>query len=207
MVETLIKPCSCRPSEWPFYFGMILPFCVLYLINWIMFFIIMASICKHTREFKTQDKSKYEQAKKNFTIAVTLAVIFGLGWGIGLASTHHIPVRGISLAFQILFSILVCSQGILIFVFHGIRNQDVRNLWKQGFTRLGGQSLVDNVMLLTKSSSAGSSQSSQQLHASSNLYTTSSGEMSLPRKKKILGESEHVSESVPGEITKAEIAL
>ena len=64
--------------------------------------------------------------KTNFTIAATLAVVFGPGWALGLAATSR-PVKELTLSFQILFSIFVGAQGMLIiFLLHGVRNQDVR---------------------------------------------------------------------------------
>ena len=49
----------------------------------------------------------------NFTIAARLAVVFGLGWALGLAATS-LPVKELTLTF---------------FALHGVRNQDIRMLW------------------------------------------------------------------------------
>ena len=180
---------------------MILPFLLVYLVNWIMFFFIMYSICKHTQSSgDTKDKNKLASVKKNATIAFTLAVVFGLGWGIGLVATSG-PVRELTFTFQILFSLLVGLQGLLIFILHGIRSKDVRKLWKQWFNRIGGKSLIDSIVSKTKTSSAGPQSST--LHSGD---TFSSGTMTLSQKKPINDESEHHYDRLERDVTKVDIS-
>ena len=75
-----------------------------------MFVLIMVSICSHTQGPVTDKKegSKIKAMQTNFTIAGTLAVVFGLGWALGLAATS-LPVKELTLALQILFSIFVSA--------------------------------------------------------------------------------------------------
>ena len=124
---------SCRATEWPFWFGHIVPFLLVYIFNWAMFIVIMVSICKHTKNMNTmKDKTASEKAKemkKNFIIAMSLSVVLGLGWGLGLAATSS-SVVGLTVTFQVIFSIFVGMQGVLIFVLHGVRNKDARDLWR-----------------------------------------------------------------------------
>ena len=100
-----------------------------------MFIIILVSIAKHKRHLgqQTQSKADYKYFKESFVIALSLAVVFGLGWGIGLLATSY-PVEAITITFQIIFSIFVGAQGILLFLLHGIRNSDARHTWKNWFT-------------------------------------------------------------------------
>ena len=172
----------------------------MYTVNWIMFFVIMVSICKHTQDAGAKGGSKVSFIKNNVIIALTLAVIFGLGWGIGLAATSG-PAKEFTLTFQIIFSILVGLQGTLIFILHGIRNQDVRNVWKQWFSRIGGKSLLDSIMSMAKTSSSGIQ--------SSALHGENSYSMSLSQKKPINSESEHIvpNESVVEETSKVDLTL
>ena len=112
--------------------------------------------------------------KANFTIAATLAVVFGLGWALGLAATS-LPVKELTLTFQILFSIFVGAQGMLLFLLHGVRNQDIRKVWMQCFTAIGRKSRLASMISSTKTSSAGP----ESLRATRNT----SGVSTLPRKK------------------------
>ena len=100
--------------------------------------------------------------------------MFGLGWALGLAATS-LPVKELTLAFQILFSIFVGSQGILIFLLHGVRNQDVCKLWIQWFTVIGSKSRLTSILSSTKTSSSG-----PQSVCTGGL---SSGVSTLPRKR------------------------
>ena len=164
-----------------------MPFILVYIVNWIMFIFIMASICKHRKGADHENRNKVDLIRKNVVIALTLATMFGLGWGIGLAATSG-PIRELSFTFQIIFSILVGLQGTLIFVLHGIRNKDVRNTWKLCFARIGGKSLLTNIFSSTKSSSAGP----QSLRGTSSASDT----MSLSQKKPLDDDKEHMSHDV-----------
>ena len=147
---------------------MIVPFILVTIFNWIMFVLIMASICSHTKGPVTDKKegSKIKIMKTNFTIAATLAAVFGLGWALGLVATS-LPVKELTLTFQILFSIFVGAQGLLLFLLHGLRNQDIRTI--------GRKSHLISVIPSTKTSSTGT----ESLRATRNT----SGVSTLPRKK------------------------
>ena len=126
---------SCRPTEWPFFFGLILPFFALYLFDWIMFIVIMISICRHTRNMSVSKGSRSSQVRdfqKTFFIAMCLSIVLGLGWGVGLAATSSDLVT-LTFIFQVIFSVFVGSQGVLIFVLHGLRNEEFRRFWKMCF--------------------------------------------------------------------------
>ena len=112
--------------------------------------------------------------KTNFTIAATLAVVFGLGWALGLAATS-VPEKELTLTFQILFSIFVGAQGTLLFLLQGVRNKDIRKIWIQCFAAIVRKSRLVSMMSSTKTSSAGT----ESLRAIRNT----SGVSTLPRKK------------------------
>ena len=123
---------SCRSRDLPFYIGLIAPTAILYIFNLIMFILIMVSICKQRRPGSVIKKSTLAFVRKNAIIAFTLAILFGLGWGVGLAASGT-PFKEPTFALQLLFTIFVGCQGILIFVLHGIRKAEVRDEWKKWF--------------------------------------------------------------------------
>ena len=155
---------------------MILPFSLVTIFNWIMFVLIMISICGHTQAPVVDKKefSKKKAVQTNFTIAVTLAVVFGLGWALGLAATSF-PVKELTFILQILFSVFVGIQGVLLFLLHGVRNKDIRKVWIQYFAVIGRNSRLASVISSTKTSSAGP----ESLGATRNT----SGISTLPRKR------------------------
>lgn len=123
---------SCRPTEWPFYFGFILPFVAVYIFNWIVFVLIMISICKHKQNQNSLKEKTHADVIKDlkikFIIALSLAVVLGLGWGFGLIATSS-GIDELTFTFQIIFGIFVGSQGVLIFFLHGVRSEDFRKFW------------------------------------------------------------------------------
>ena len=73
--------------------------------------------------------------KKLAVIAIGLSIVFGLGWGLGLAATSS-NVEEVTFTFQVIFSIFVGSQGLLILIFHGIRSETVRKEWVRQLKKL-----------------------------------------------------------------------
>ena len=173
---------SCRPTEWPFYFGFILPFVIIYVLNWIVFVAIMVSICKHyvngnLSPLKESSQSEhFSNFKKNLTIAMCLSVVLGLGWGLGLVSTSSGLVE-LSFPFQVIFSIFVGSQGVLIFFFYGLRSTDFCQTWIKLFNCC--KSNTDNFVSFEK----GSRSTTQHTVSGTAVEELSSMSNTLPRKQ------------------------
>ena len=81
-----------------------------------------------------------QEGKKKVFIAIGLATVLGLGWGFGLLATSS-DFRGLTLAFQIIFSIFVGCQGLLLFVLHGLRSAEARKEWKLWFSTVSNKSV------------------------------------------------------------------
>ena len=146
---------SCRATEWPFWLGLILPFSIVNIFNWIIFGIIMtALVCKKTAKMGIDTDGKMENFKKNFVVAVGLSLLLGLGWGLGLTATSS-DLRELTFALQIIFSVFVGSQGILIFILHGLRSPQFRLVWTSCF---GLRSRQRAPQYLAQKQSSGSSQ-------------------------------------------------
>ena len=102
----------------------------------------MVSLAKRSMNFKEKVdfKDKFESVKKQVAIAVGLATLFGLGWGFGLAASGT-TVKGVTFTFQLLFSLFVGLQGVILFVLHGVRKQEARGQWKEWFTKVSSKSM------------------------------------------------------------------
>ena len=121
---------SCRPYEWPFYFGFLIPFAVIYIFNWVVFLVIMISLCRHSSAKTAGQRDNKSMVARYLLIAVILSLLFGLGWVFGLIGTSSLP-RGVSIPAQYLFSIFIGLQGVLVFILHAIRSPDSRDEWKR----------------------------------------------------------------------------
>ena len=140
--HTVLFCYSCRPVGLPFYIGFIVPFGIIYVFNWLLFLLIIVSLCKRdlkNKKIKGQVTGKQTaiqraELKKYFIITISLSINFGLGWIIGLLATSELGVA--HLVFVYLFSIFVALQGILIFVLHCLRVPAARTTWKYWFYRI-----------------------------------------------------------------------
>ena len=113
--------------------GLILPFVIIFIFDWVVFIVIMGTLIKRARECTKMLLKDQGQLKHHLVIALGLSTVFGLGWGFGLAATSA-SMKEVTFGFQLLFSILVGLQGVLIFILHGLRSQDARALWKSWFS-------------------------------------------------------------------------
>ena len=143
----------------------------------------MISICKHSRSLSAiKDKTKAEKTreiKNNFIIAMSLAIVLGLGWTLGLLATSF-PSVEVTTAFQVLFSIFVGMQGVLIFCLHAVRNSDARNVWKQCFALTGRKS---RLKFLVPSNTASTGTSAHQYVATNSIGLSTLPCSTLPRDK------------------------
>ena len=130
---------------------MVVPFVIIYLFNWVMFLIIVVSLAhkKLSSKLKDVNMKKERNSKSSFfrqqlVIAVTLSILFGLGWGLGLFVTEDIytnkTVRDLVAS---LFVIFTGFHGLFIFITHCLRSKDARNVWKKVVSDVTGRDFSD----------------------------------------------------------------
>ena len=136
---------SCRAFNEPYYIGMIVPFLIIYLFNWVIFFIIIVSLVHKTFQPHVRDvRSKKDNICQQLIIAVTLSVLFGLGWGIGLFATQDIHTnKTMRDLFAALFVIITAFHGLFIFITQCLRSREVRNEWKRWFFGVTGKDISE----------------------------------------------------------------
>ena len=135
-------PCSCRAYGYSFWIGVLVPFGVIYVFNWIMYIGIIVSVLRRPNLRKGLE-DKHKQWKENLFIIITLSVLFGLGWVSGLLASTDVDVDFVRIPFEWVFTILNCSQGVLIFYMYCLRLPEVRKKLSYAFSRC--QSLMNRV--------------------------------------------------------------
>ena len=105
------------------------PFIIVYIFNWVIFFIIIASLLRRVNFKKKTRPNTF--LKQQLIIVITLSTLFGLGWGLGLLVTESIynnkTVRDVIAA---LFVICTAFHGLFIFLMYCLRSKDARSVWK-----------------------------------------------------------------------------
>ena len=129
---------SCRPYDIPFYVGVLVPFAVIYIFNCIIFVIVMVSLIKkqQNKEVQTAPKGMKTRLKQRLIIVVTLSLLLGLGWGLGIPATEGIDNLVVRTTFQIVFIFLTAFQGLFIFIMHCVRVPDARKVWRYWFSKM-----------------------------------------------------------------------
>ncbi len=138
IIVYIIPNCSCRPYGLPFFLGLIIPFVITYAFIIIMFLVIFISLlCKSSR-ISNSNESSWLKIRKQLTIAITLSVLFGIGWVIGLAATQGIPNLILASILQFLFIIFTAFHGLLLFIMYCLRLEEARNEWKLWISSIFG---------------------------------------------------------------------
>ena len=121
--------CSCRAQSWPFYFGLILPFGVIYIMNMTISILILISLIRRPKLQSGGDDAKnHKRLKESFWIMVGLSILFGVSWIFGMLATAGLP-NYIRIPFDILFTILASLQGLFVFLFYCLKSPECRRLW------------------------------------------------------------------------------
>ena len=95
-----------------------------------MFLVIIFSLsCKNRPKEVTTDSKSKSDYKKHLTIAITLSILFGLGWGFGIPATQGISIIAVRTIFQALFIVLTSFQGLFIFIMQCLRSPIARETW------------------------------------------------------------------------------
>ena len=106
----------------PFQAAMFAPVLLIILINFVIFFLALRSLSRTGSLVSAEKKSSsYQRARTS----VAILILLGLTWVFGA-----LAVSRAQLTFDYLFSIFNSLQGFIIFYFHCLRHQEVRNQWK-----------------------------------------------------------------------------
>ena len=124
--------------------------------------------------------------KQQFLVAVTLSILFGLGWGVGLLATEKVYMSAIKDLFASLFVILTTPQGLLVFIVHCLRSRDIRRVWTSWFKSVTGKEITKLTISVdskpkrksgpTLSTSLANKESRQIFNKSSARNTSNAGE-------------------------------
>ena len=90
-----------------------------------------------------KDNSKFF-FRQQLIIAITLSILFGLGWGLGLLVTQEIYTnKTVRDLFAALFVLLTAFHGFFIFIMHCLRSKDVQSIWKRAFFGVTGRDFTE----------------------------------------------------------------
>ncbi|XP_055797322.1 adhesion G-protein coupled receptor G2-like [Salvelinus fontinalis] len=106
-----------------FYVTVVAYFCVIFLMNLVMFVVVMVQLCRIKRQ--NPDNKRHRDGLQNLRSVVGVTVLLGLTWGFAFFAWG--PVN---LPFMYLFCIFNSFQGFFIFVFHCAVKENVRRQWR-----------------------------------------------------------------------------
>ena len=123
--------CSCRVHDYSFWIGLLIPFGIIYVMNWVIFILIFGSLlCRPNVRKETSSNANLRRLKENFMIAMGLSLLFGMGWAVGLLASSDLP-DAVRLPAEWIFTLTTAFLGVYLFALYVLRSQEARTLWKR----------------------------------------------------------------------------
>jgi len=121
--------CFIRPESIPFFTLFLAPLIITILVN-IVFFALVCKVIKSSKS--SGNVSDTEQLLRQLKAAVGVMVLLGTGWFFGIFMSIPGSME-VQLAMQYVFILLNSSQGVFVFVFYVLLNDQVKNHWMVKF--------------------------------------------------------------------------
>ncbi|XP_019853766.1 PREDICTED: adhesion G protein-coupled receptor L2-like [Amphimedon queenslandica] len=153
---------------------------------------IIVSLSRKTLSLKLNNvKTKKESRilKQQLMIAITLSILFGLGWGLGLLVTEDIYTsKTVHDVFSSIFVFLTGFHGLFLFVIYCLRSKEVRFVWKNVlFCKKGTTTMMShNLAVSLKKDQTCKFEEGSQMR----LYNYT--KKNEPRKKELNKSEEHI---------------
>ena len=123
--------CSCRVYHYSFWIGLLIPFGIIYIVNWIIFILIFASLlCRRNVKNEMGGKGRLRKLKENFIIALGLSLLFGMSWAVGLLASSDLP-DAVRHPAAWVFTLATAFLGVYLFILYVPRSLEARQFWKQ----------------------------------------------------------------------------
>nr|XP_026690957.1 uncharacterized protein LOC100184291 isoform X5 [Ciona intestinalis] len=118
---------KCWLRHYSLYFGFLLPMGLIILFNVVVFVLVISKLtCK--RDKIRSSKSQKNSAKEGLSLAVTLCFMMGFAWIFG----YFLLIDGDLKLIEVmswLFTLFNAGQGITIFYFNCLKQNQARRLW------------------------------------------------------------------------------
>ena len=99
-------------------------------MNWVIFILIFGSLlCRPNVKIETSNIGNLRRLKENFTIALGLSVLFGLGWVFGLLASSDLP-GAVRYPAEWIFTLMTAFLGVYLFAFYILRSAEACKFWK-----------------------------------------------------------------------------
>ena len=122
---------SCRVYHYSFWIGLLIPFGIIYIVNWIIFILIFASLlCRPNVKNELGGKGRLRKLKENFIIALGLSLLFGMSWAVGLLASSDLP-DAVRHPAAWVFTLATAFLGVYLFILYVPRSSEARQFWKQ----------------------------------------------------------------------------
>lgn len=125
--------CFPQAGTLTFYIGVLLLIALMLCYNLVIFILVIRQLTCG-RKTMGQDINKRKEMYRRAQNAIAISVLLGLTWAFGFLS-----IGGAQFIFNLLFLIFNSLQGLFIFIFFCLRQEEIRSIWWSWLTCRGGK--------------------------------------------------------------------
>ena len=110
------------------HFGLVVPVIIVIITNMSILILTLLTVYKAEKSVGDAKVSGTSSGTKMIKISMSCSCLMGFTWIFGILAWNEANV-----VFQWLFTISNSLQGFFIFLFHSVRNEDVKKEWRSFF--------------------------------------------------------------------------
>lgn len=121
----------CYPTGWALYFGVLAPVALIFFVNSVVYFSVLASLqLALSNSLSMDETNRYQRRLSHLRLSAFLFFTLGLTWIFGLLSKIHPKCY---VGFSYLFCSTATIQGLVLFFYFIVLDPSVRRLWLNYF--------------------------------------------------------------------------
>lgn len=120
--------CSCIPTNWPFYFGFLVPFILACLLNWIVYFLTLAILCTSKVTSKYPQKEAKSRVRIYVAVQAILSILFAVAWIFALVGGTR-DVETLHEVGQYIFAVFIALHAVFTLILHTMRLKEAKEVW------------------------------------------------------------------------------
>lgn len=104
------------------------PFVLSYLLNWIIYLLLLAALCTPKVTSKPQQKAARSRVQKYTAALCILSIFFAVAWVFALIGTRDVPMAVHEIA-QYIFAVFITLHAVFTLILHTLRTPEVKQVW------------------------------------------------------------------------------
>lgn len=104
------------------------PFALGYLLNWIVYLLILGALCTPKVASKPQQKAAKSRVQNYIAVLAILSILFAVAWVFALIGTSDVATD-VNEAAQYIFAVFIALHAVFTLILHTVRVPEAKQVW------------------------------------------------------------------------------